>query len=208
MLPEIRDQYKDIGHVEQLHGVHGEVEIVLDEGVEAADEYLPENALVYLELTGGDVIPARVSSKRIADKPDHESIFVLFDHSNSREVAAELVGADILVEREQWVPGQKKDSDKQMATPDEEEGIEELLSFSATDKNENLIGEVVNAESFPAQSLLLVELNKEFLSGLNETEAETDSEVMVPFVDEYIEKIDKERKIIVLKHIERLLGTE
>ena len=104
MWHEIRDQYDEIGHVEQLHGVHGEVEIILKHGIEAADQ-LAEHTLVYLQMKSGAIIPARVTGQRIADKPGHRSLFVKFDHSENRETAAELVGAYVLTEKQQWEPG-------------------------------------------------------------------------------------------------------
>lgn len=202
---EISDQYEEIGHVEQLHGVHGEVEVVLNHGIEAAGQ-LTDNTLVYLQLKSGDVIPARVSQRRIADKPDHESLFVLFDHSKSREVAAELIGAYVLIEKQEWEPGAPKDQDLQSVEGENEKpDIKKFIDFDAVDSEGSAIGKVLDAEEFPAQSMLLVELNSTYISSQNGDEKGKKQQIMVPLVDEYVENINESKGKIVLKNIERLI---
>lgn len=205
MFHEIKDQYEEIGQVEQLHGVHGEVELVLNHGIKAADQ-LTENTLVYLQLKSGNIIPARVSKHRIADKPDHESLFILFDHSKSREIAAELIGAYVLIEKQEWQPDLPADGDSLVPLNENEApDINKLIEWDAIDSQGAVIGKIVDAESFPAQNMLLVELNKNYFSSQDADENIDEQQLMVPLVDEYVANIDESLGKIILKNIDRLI---
>ena len=208
MWHEIRDQYDEIGHVEQLHGVHGEVEVILHHGIDAAEQ-LAEHTLVYLQLKSGAIIPARVTGQRIAEKPGHRSLFVKFDHSENRETAAGLVGAYVLTEKKQWGPGVTADQDSHETVNEfEDRNIEELIDFKACDSDGALIGQVIDAEKFPAQRMLLVELSSDYGSTPHGYHNEDNQHIMVPLVDEYVIHIDPAQRSLVLKNVERLILTD
>lgn len=118
----------------------------------------------------------RISNARI----DGELVFIKFDGLNSINDVEHLVKKEVLVE--------KKYSDLKK----DEYFLDDLKKCLVYDEQKNLIGEIFKIEDYPAQRTLRIK-------------RENNKDVLIPFVDAFIKKIDISKNEIIVHLIEGML---
>lgn len=181
MLEPIENQYMLIGYITRSHGVKGEVLIISEIEAPALFDKVD---LVWLQNEREDLFPARVSSVRVDQQPGRLSFFVKFEHVKDRSESEDLKGYPVYIERALVEP-LIDDSNK---TPD-------YTSFEVYDEQNRLIGTVEQVLDNPAHPILQVEL-------------EDGTQLLVPFVDEYIRSYDDENRAIRCHNLNQLIDTE
>ncbi len=175
-MPEpIENQYFLMGHIARSNGVDGTVLIVPIP--EAEDPGLfDEVELIYLQNGRGDLIPARIESVRVQQKDKRLSFFTKFEHIANRREAESLTGFPVLVAK-----------DKASNMVSEKAG---WISFEVFDDKKEYIGKVENMIENPAHPILDISIVR--------------GNLLVPYVDEYIEAVDEENEAIYCKNLEQL----
>lgn len=179
MLEPIENQYLQVGHINRVHGIDGEVSII-------SEVYVPtlfdKIKLVHLQNSRGDLIPARIASVRTEEKQNRLSFFVKFEHVVDRAEAEELKGFPVYVSI--------KSAGRLV---EETEHLEDYTSYKVYDDENHAVGEVENVLENPAHPILqIIRKNGQRL--------------LVPFVDEYILSSDKEKKVIRCQNLDQLEG--
>jgi len=178
MLEPIEDQYQQIGHIARSHGVKGEVLIISQ--IEAP-QLFDEIDLVHLQNTRGDLTPARIESHRVQQKNKRLSFFVKFEHVSDRNRAEKLKGFPVYIMQDKLEP---------FLTEDQQHGVD-YTGFDIVIKNKSPEGTVTGVMQNPAHLILEIAL--------------TDGkQLLVPFVDEYVQAVDEEQSIIKCQNLDQL----
>lgn len=179
MLEPVDQQYVMIGRIAQAHGVDGTVLMIPEH---YAPALFDEIDLVRLQNTRGDLVPARIESVRVQEKNNRLSFFVKFDHITDRNKAETLKDHQVFA------------ANDKVGHLVEEDSAAKLASFEVRDESDATIGKVDHLIDNPAHPILVIE---------------TDSQqLLIPFVDEYIESTDEENAIIYCKNLGQLTDTE
>lgn len=167
--------YIEIGKAINTHGLKGELKI---DSWSDFDEvrYTPGNT-VYLEKDG-EAVPFTVKSYR----PHKGFALVAFKELGDINAAEPYKGSIVLI-----------DEKDRPDLPEGEYYFDELIGLMVEDEDGRHIGEVIAVEETNgAQDNLRVK-------------RENNSDVLIPYVDEFIVKIDPEVKVITVHVIEGLL---
>ncbi len=175
-MPEpVENQYFLIGHIARLHGVDGTVLIIPVPEAETPALF-DDIELLRLQNERGDLIPARIASVRFQQKDDRLSFFVKFEHIANRNEAEAVNGFPVLAAKNKI----------SHLIPENDN----YISFEVFDNKKDRIGVVEDTIENPAHSILEVS-----------TESE---ELLIPFVDEYIQEVDEENSVIYCRNLDRL----
>lgn len=158
-----------IGSIIKPHGINGEVSATVD-----ADIYLPDLKCLVLKIDGINV-PFFINSSRPRGT---EAVLITIDGIKNEREAAKICGLDIYA--------LKSDFDED-GYNDDEEGfyVSDLIGYTMTDDQKNLIGKITGFDDSTANVLLLVE------------DANGDTKY-IPMADDLIEDFDAENKTISL----------
>lgn len=116
-------------------------------------------------------------------RTENKGAVVLFKEINNRNLAEEIIGLEIYLEKKFF---KSEDHDKPF--------LIELLNFKVIDKSVGEIGFIQSFNSNGIQDLLVVALA-----------SQQDVLVEIPFVDNYVVKLDRELKVIEMDLPEGLL---
>jgi len=177
MLEPVDQQYVMIGYIAQSHGVDGTVLIIPEFNTPALFDDIE---LVRLQDARGDLIPARIELIRVQQKNNRLSFFVKFDHVTDRNDADRLKSYRVYLPR-----------DKVEHAVDEQEVVS-FASFDVQNEQGATIGAVNHIIDSAAHPVLRVQ-----------TES---GQLLIPFVDEYIQSTDEENAIIHCKNLHRLMN--
>lgn len=178
MLEPIEDQYQQIGHIARSHGVQGEVLIISQIG---APQLFDEIDLVHIQNTRGDLFPARIESFRVQQKNNRLSFFVKFEHVPDRNRAEKLKGFPVYVMQERLEP----------ILPENQKNTVDYTGFDIVNIDEDPEGTVTDVMQNPAHLILEITLTG-------------GKQLLVPFVDEYVNAVDEEQGIITCQNLNRL----
>lgn len=131
--------------------------------------YTPNPSYLFIELQG-EQVPFQLNSFRI--KNDLEWL-ILIDTVNSTEDAQKLQGSDVYLNVEELGKVSKETNDTRS-----------IAGYSVTDKNFGSLGKVKRIAEIHNNPLLEIEYNEK--------------EILIPFQEDFILSIDKEKQTILL----------
>lgn len=164
----------ELGYVSRAHGIRGEVAV---KPFDPASETLLDVPTIILRRRGSEVEETvRIASVRPASK----EYLLTFAAVKSREAAEALVGATVLVRRED------------LSAPAEGEFFQgDLIGLTAHDEQGGVLGKVEEVwETGPVPNLVI--------------RAEGKEELVVPFVDEFVPTVELAAGRIVVRPPEYL----
>ena len=178
MKPKINPEnaFDAIGTVAKVHGLKGEIGIRIDLPL---PNQLHNVETVYMAGDFGMLQPWRILSSRLSVQGEKQMFFVILEMVADRNAAAALVGRQVYVE-----PG----------TVDlyEEDDSDDLKGYSVLDTNGNTIGDVIETLENPAHPILRVHIKGK-------------GEVLIPFVDAYVDEVDDDEQTVTVVDIDELL---
>jgi 16S rRNA processing protein RimM len=168
--------FNAIGTVTKVHGLKGEIGIRIDLPL---PNQLQNIDTVYMTGDFGMLQPWRIQSSRLSVQGEKQMFFVILELVADRNAATALVGRQVLVE-----PG----------TIDffVEEDDDDLVGYSVLDVNGTTIGNVLETIDNPAHPILRLHI-------------EGKGEVLIPFVDVYVDEVDDDEKTVTVVDIDELL---
>ncbi len=168
--------FVQVGHVVKSQGLKGELKVHFDSINPNAIEQV---SMVYMRNDRGDFYPARLSGFRIEEKGNKPSFFVQFEQIADRSSADTMKNKALFLERKE----------AEIFLNDE---VEELsfIDFEVM-YEDSALGYVDEVIDNGAQQLLSIISNKRAL--------------LVPIVDEYVERVDANSKTIYCQNLEPLI---
>jgi len=168
----------EIGRIGRARGLEGWVRFLPDEDI--SPDYFSESAIVYIKNERSEFRPLRVEDLYTEEKKNQVSFFVKFDMITDR------TGADSLKDKAIF---------SDLFNPEEITGEEN--AFEETDvtgfdtwSDSKIIGHVLDVLQNPAHYIL---------------EVKTDAgPLLIPFVDEYIIRVDHDERTIYCQNIDQL----
>ena len=165
-----------IGTVAKVHGLKGEIGIRID--LPKPTQLLKIDT-VYMMGDFGMLQPWRVQSSRLSSQGNRHMFFVILEMVADRNAATALVGREVYLE-----PGSVDLFD--------EYDNEDISGYTVLDVHGTLLGNVLETMENPAHPILRVRIKGK-------------GEVLVPFVDAYVDEIDDNAKTVTLVDIDALL---
>lgn len=167
--------FDPIGTVAKVHGLKGEVGI-------RVELPMPKQLLgldtVYMAGDFGMMQPWRIQSSRLSSQGDRHMFFVILEMVADRNAATALVG------REVFAPAGHVDL--------HEEDLDDLSGYTVLDIDGNSIGDVIETVENPAHPILRVHIKGK-------------GEVLIPFVDAYVDEIDDDEQTVTVVDIDELM---
>ncbi len=171
-----------VGVISSTHGLKGEVKVFPTTDDVKRFDYLKDVILVSnKEKLNLEVANARYFKNMVIVK------FKGIDDINDIE---KYKGAELYVTRENALPLEEG-----------EYYIADLLNCKVYDKNNALIGVLSEVLTSSANDVYVVKITEESAEIYK-----NEKEVLIPYVDEYVENINVEEKIVNVKNINRLLA--
>jgi len=170
------ENFIDVGHIVRPQGLMGEVKVVFST---LNPEEINKFTLVYLKNSRGDFYPVRINSVRPEKSTNANSFFVQFEHVTDRSGAEELTHSVIYVESKMI---------KKTVSPEETV----ITDFSVFDNNDTEIGFVLDVLETPAHPVIIIQKDS--------------GQLMVPAVDEFILKIDRDNKKVFCHNLDQFDG--
>lgn len=177
MKPKLKpdNAFDAIGTVAKVHGLKGEVGI-------RVELPMPKQLLgletVYMAGDFGMVQPWRIQSSRLSSQGDRHMFFVILDMVADRNAAAALVGREVYA-----LSGQVDLN---------EEDPDDLSGYTVLDTDGKTIGDVIETVENPAHPILRVHIKGK-------------GEVLIPFVDAYVDEIDDDEQTVTVVDIDELM---
>lgn len=165
------DELFDVGKVVKTHGVNGEMSVLFT--FDAFEEVVKPDTCLIFDFDG-IYVPFFVASSR---RRGNESMLITLEGESSRQEASAFVGKSVYMNFSD-LPS--------MTESDEYEGVyaNDLVGYHAIDNDDTDIGEIVGIDDNTENVLFVIARG----DGYND--------VLVPAVDEMIEDIDHEKKIL------------
>ncbi len=164
-----------IGTVTKVHGLKGEIGIRIDLPM---PNQLLDVETVYMAGDFGMLQPWRIQSSRLSVQGERQMFFVILEMVADRNAATALVGRHVLVE-----PGNVDFF---------EEDADDLSGYSVLDTDGNNIGDVIETLDNPAHPILRMHIKGK-------------GEVLIPFVDAYVDEVDDDERTVTVVDIDELL---
>lgn len=175
------DQLIEIGKIQKLHGLNGEMTASITDSV--FDDV--KNCPYFVCEMDGIFVPFFIKNYRFRTDT---TILLTFDGIESQEAAQEFCGLTLYFDRKCF---SKKEAEQYDAETEEEDS---LIGYTIIDKNYGVLGKVIDIDDQTANVLFIVEHN--------------DSELMVPAADELVEGIDDEEKTIIMNLPQGLINLD
>ncbi len=169
-------EYDRLGVVAKVHGVKGEIVIHTDLP-EPSQTQLVE--VVHIDDGRGMMLPYRIEKGRVTVQGNRQLFFVILESVADRNTASRLVGRDV------WVASGILDMY-------EDEEDDDLVGYALLNSDGETIGEVLEVLENPAHPILRTRVSKH-------------GEVLIPYVDVYVDDIDDDGRTVTVSDIEGLL---
>ena len=163
-----------IGTIIKTHGISGELILKLD--IDFPEDYNNMEHIVFIEIDE-QLVPFFISQMKIRKQRKMQSAIVKFDDIDTIPQAKELLGYDLYVPVES-LPQQKENKYHRV-------NFNQLIEFTVFDKQFGEIGKVDEILEFPDNPVFKIMKNNK--------------EILIPVNDEFIKKVDKEKKIIEIE---------
>ncbi|NBB76324.1 MAG: 16S rRNA processing protein RimM [Bacteroidetes bacterium] len=170
------DRFTEIGRIGKPRGLEGLVRFIPDDSF--IDGLFDHLRICYIKNDRGDLVPARIESVSVETKQNRDLFFVKFDMITDRSEAESVTDRAVYTESSNL--------------PEDNEEIEselDILGFAIVYDEEHF-GTVEGVIDNPAHPILEVNRNGETM--------------LIPFVDEYVENIEKGEKIIYTRQLDQL----
>lgn len=178
MFRERSQQYHAVAYLRKPHGVYGKIEA---EGNAMTKSLLDNNDLFWIVDEHNMLVPLRLNSyTQSGDSIESEMFFVQFEGITSRDAAIPLTNVTLYLE----LHNLKKRTDDQQHQYIESIIDNDIIDYEILDQQNNQEGVVVDLVESPAHLILVL-----------------DTDLMIPFVDEYIVSVDDNNQTIICKNI-------
>lgn len=175
------DQLIEIGKIQKLHGLNGEMTASITDSV--FDDV--KNCPYFVCEMDGIFVPFFIKNYRFRTDT---TILLTFDGIESQEAALEFCGLTLYFDRKCFT---KKEAEQYDAEVEEEDS---LIGYTIIDRNYGVLGKVIDIDDQTANVLFIVEYN--------------DSELMVPAAEDLVEAIDDEEKTIIMNLPQGLINLD
>ncbi len=165
-----------IGYISKPHNLRGEVVIASDNDL--LEQYVEKPVFILLD---GAPVPFFISPEGVIVR-NHNSYIVKFDDVDTLEAAKQLVGNDLLVDRQRAIA---KNSETESCD------IFNTIGFSVEDVQHKRTGYVTEISDYAGNMVMSVEFSGK--------------EVLLPIADEYILEIDYKGQYIKVRIPEELI---
>lgn len=161
-----RDELKSIGQFQRTHGLHGELNALMD----IDPEFLEQDYPIIMEIDG-TFVPFFIDTVR---PKGARTDLVKLENVDTEEEAKSFVNKSIYALRSDLTD---------FFDDDELTSISDLIGFSLVDMTGNILGVVSDVDDSTSNVLLYVDSSNGGVS-------------LIPMVDEFIKNIDYDKKII------------
>ena len=172
----MNNRFIEIGRIGRPRGLEGLVRFLPNDFFTA--DLFDQVTVFYMKNRRFDLFPARIESFRVEEKRNRQTFFVKFDVIASRE------DADAAMNRSLYADGESL-----MKTEQDLQHENDLYGYAVVFENVD-VGEVLDLISNPAHKILEIKYST--------------GSLLVPFVDEFIERIDHEQRSVYCKNLDQL----
>ena len=173
----VNNRFIEIGRFGRPRGLDGNIRFQPNENF--VDGLFDQVDLYYMRNERSDLIPARIESYRVEKKRNQLTFFVKFDLIANRDDADKAMNKALFIVNEEL----KSLKDKQ------ETDSVDLVGYHVFSDNQE-VGEVLDLFENPAHPILEIK----YQSG----------SLLIPMVDEYIDRVDHERGSVYCKNLNQL----
>lgn len=173
----VDNRFIEIGRFGRPRGLDGNIRFQPNENF--VDGLFDQINLYYMRNERSDLIPARIESYRVEKKRNQHTFFVKFDLIANRDDADEAMNKALFVVNEEL----EGLMDKQ------ETDTIDMIGYHVFSGNQE-VGEVLDLFENPAHQILEIK----YQSG----------SLLIPMVDEYIDRVDHERGSVYCKNLNQL----
>lgn len=166
----------EIGRIGRPRGLEGVVRFMPSEVF--TDDLFEEAELFYIKNERSDLVPIRIEEIRVEDKRNQQTFFVKFDTIADRSEAEDAQGRSLFID---------KDRIQSEEPIQQDEG--QMIGYSVWFKNKE-IGRVLDVLENPAHFIIEIKLGT--------------GSLLIPYVDEFIEKTDHENDTLFCKNLDQL----
>lgn len=181
MAQTVPDRFIEIGRIGKPRGLDGTVRFLPNEHF--IDELFNEADLFYIRNERSDFVPVRLKDVHLEEKRNHQTFFVQFDLIANRDNAEAAMDKALFAEKSIV---NELNQDLESGIPDSPD----LADYNVT-YNDSQFGTVLDVMENPAHLILEVSYEKGVL--------------LIPFVDEFVESIHEQDKIISCINLDQLL---
>ena len=169
-------RFTEIGKVGKPRGLEGLVRFLPGESF--TEGLLNHLRICYVENGRGDLIPARIESVSVESKRNRDLFFVKFDMITGRSDAESVIDCAVYVEADL------------LQETDTEVDIEKTITGYFVLYEDEKFGTVDSVIENPAHPIMKV--------------SRKGASFLIPFVDEYVEKIDREKEVVHARQLHQL----
>lgn len=171
----MNNRFTEIGRIGRPHGLEGKVRFLPNEVF--TDDLLDSVTVLYMRNDRSDLVPVRIENIQTESKKNQLTFFVKFDTIADRNEAEAAMNKALFVENEM------------LHSSDPEEEEISLTGYAIVFKNKE-VGRVLDVLENPAHPIL---------------EIKTESgPLLIPFVDEFIEKTDHQNATLFCQNLDQL----
>lgn len=167
--------FEEIGRIGRPRGLDGIVRFMPAFPISA--DLLKSIKIVYIKNERSDLIPVRIESVQLEEKNNRQTFFVKFDMIANRTEAEAMMDKAIFSD-------QLIDEDAAESTEAED------LSGYEVIYNDELFGKVLDLLENPAHPILEIKMDE--------------GSLLIPFVDEFVEKTDHDNRKIYCRNMDQL----
>ncbi|WP_069132088.1 ribosome maturation factor RimM [Rhodohalobacter halophilus] len=171
------NRFTEIGRFGRPRGLDGNIRFQPNENF--VDGLFVQSDLFYIKNERSDLIPARMESCRIEEKRNQQTFFVKFDLIADRNDAEKAMNKALYVVTEEL----------QSLRDEQPADTEDMIGYRIISNNQE-IGNVLDIFENPAHPILEIK----YQSG----------SLLIPMVDEYIDRVDHESDSIYCKNLHQL----
>lgn len=167
-----------LGTIVKARGLDGEITV---EPQVSPDDFSEINR-VFIRDRRGDMIPYQIETFRVERKKGREMFFVKLAFVNDRNDAESLSGSVIFGEYN-------------LSEPESNISLPDITGWRVLNSANESVGTIRGILESPAHPII-------------EITQEDNEELLVPWVDEYIDKLDHDRQVVITKNLDRLIAEE
>ena len=178
MAPLANDRFIEIGRIGKPRGLEGVVRLMPNQNF--TDGLLELAEILYMRNSRSDLVPARIIDVQTEAKRNQQLFFVKFDMIANRSDAESAMNRALFAEKKI---------------------IEKLQNSEQPEEKSSVVGYTIWYNGFEFGEVL--DLFENPAHPIIETRHSVGS-VLIPMVDEYVEKTDHQQKIVYCKNLDQL----
>jgi 16S rRNA processing protein RimM len=177
-MNSLDNRFTEIGRFGRPHGLDGNIRFQPNNNF--IDSLFDQIEMFYIKNERSDLIPTRIVSKYVEEKRNHKMFFVKFDSIANRQDAEQAMNKALYVITEEL----------EKLRPESEPEQDTLTGYRIHFDGKE-IGEVLDVLENPAHPILEIK----YQSG----------SLLIPYVDEFVDRIDHDRASIYCINLEQLI---